>query len=81
MGLALDVGKHVERGSAKRLFNLRQELIEGNRCDVAVQTLELGDPARRKQVWSCRQHLAEFHKRRPKLLEGAPEALLWLDFG
>jgi hypothetical protein len=23
MGLALDVGKHVERGSAKPLFNLR----------------------------------------------------------
>src|SRR5262245_9305141 len=76
MRLALDVGKHVEGRSAKRLFYLRQQLNEGNRCDFAVQSLKLGDPARRKQIWPCRQHLAELHKRRPKILERAPEALL-----
>src|SRR5262245_8144305 len=80
MRLALDVGKHVEGRSAKRLFYLRQQLSEGNRCDFAVPSLKLGDPARRKQIWPCRQHLAELDKRRPKILERAPEALLWHNF-
>src|SRR5918912_693175 len=76
MRLTLNIGKHLKRGAAERLFNLWEELVERNRCHLAVQTFKLGNPARRKEVWACREHLAKLYECRPELLQGATEALL-----
>src|SRR5262245_26494311 len=78
------MGKHFEWRAANRLLNLRQEIIERHRRDVAVQPRELGGPCRREQILSCREHLPKFHKGWPELLECEPRALLRLemrDFG
>src|SRR5215831_19582092 len=70
------MGKHFERRAAKRLFNLRQEIIERNRRHVAVQPGQFSRPCRRQQVLSCREHLAKLYKGRSELLECEPRALL-----
>ena len=36
MGLTLDIDEDLEQGTAERLFNLWQELVEGNRRHLAV---------------------------------------------
>src|SRR5262249_58025217 len=76
VGFALNVGKYFERRAAKRLFNLRQEIIERNRRRVAVQPGQLGRPCRRQQILSCREHLAKLYEGWSELLECEPRALL-----
>src|ERR1700746_3241995 len=78
------MGKHFEWRAAKRLFNLRQEIIERNRCHVALQPGQLSRPCRRQQILSCREHLAKLYEGRSELLECEPRALLHFkmrDFG
>src|SRR5262245_38087476 len=70
--------KNFERRAAKRLFNLREEIIERNRRHVAVQPGQLSGPCRRQQILSCREHLAKFYEGRSELLECEPRALLHL---
>src|SRR5262249_48374425 len=62
VGLALNVGKYFERRAAKRLFNLRQEIIERNWRHVAVQSGQFSRPNRRQQILSCREHLAKLYE-------------------
>src|SRR5262245_66356355 len=78
------MGKHFERRAAKRLFNLRQEIIERNRRHLAVQPGQFSRPCRRQQILSCREHLAKLYEGRSELLECEPRALLHFkmrDFG
>ena len=42
----LEIAEHLERRAPERAFQVRQQLLEGNRRDFAVQPLELGDPTR-----------------------------------
>jgi hypothetical protein len=52
--LALKVAKHVEGGAAERLLDLGQELVEGDRRYVAVQSREFGGPCQWQEVLPCR---------------------------
>src|ERR1700675_988429 len=70
--VALSYTSCLKRG----LFNLRQEIVEGDRRHVAVQPGEFSGPRRRQKVLSCREHLAEFYEGRPELLKRELRALL-----
>src|SRR5262249_40406012 len=78
VGFALNVGEYFERRAAKRLFNLRQEIIERNWRHVAVQPGQLSCPNRRQQILPCREHLAKLYEGWSELLECEPRALLHL---
>src|SRR5208337_539203 len=76
VGFALNFGKHIKWRPTKRLFDLRQEIVERHRRHVAVQPVQLIGPHRRQQVVSCRKHLAQLDEGRTKLLQGELSALL-----
>src|SRR5262245_28377076 len=75
------MGKHFEWRAAKCLLNLRQQIIEWNGRDVAVQPGQFNGPCRREQILSCREYLAQFYKRWSELLECKPRALLRFEMG
>ena len=76
VGFALKIGKHFKRGPTERLFDLRQELVEWHRRNLAVQPVELTGPRRRQKVLSCREHLTQLDEGGPELLQGESGALL-----
>src|SRR5215831_3816449 len=70
------MGKHFERRAAKRLLNLREEIIERDRRNVAVQPGQFSGPCWRQQVLSCREYLSKLYEGWSELLECEPGALL-----
>jgi hypothetical protein len=57
------------------LEELGHQVLERLRRHLGVQLLELGDPARRKQIHARRHHLAELDEGRAELLERHAHAL------
>ena len=72
------MSKHLEGGASEGLLHMRQKCIERDGLNVAVQTLQLGNPARSEQIRTGRQHLPKLHESRPQVLERVPDALLRL---
>jgi len=73
--LALELAKQLQRRAAQRPLDLRQQGVEGDRRDVGLQRLELGNPVRREQVHAGGEHLAELDEGGPQLGQRHAHAL------
>ncbi len=75
----IELAEHLERRPAERALELGQEVVEGDRRDLALELLELGDPVRREEVDAGGHHLPELDERRPQLPEREAQPLRRLE--